>query len=456
MKRNILIGKIGKAVKFTNNKIEKGGGNEMMLFSTMARMHPDWNFWIVGPNELDKIDKQMYNTMFPDGNVKSLYAAHDGIRQDKFEPILDNMKKLGIYDKLDCAIFLSGLTGNTNCPDFLCKPDGQKYKQLCAHMNYAGPYIYTLNMTNVPFFCLAEDARYITINGQDLCNRERLVLSQWNGEVTSRHHILSLDDLVTQKPTKHKVVYADIEKIPLLGVSPDWKEHIDIEKKITAPVKDRFIVLSNGCGTAKINQAGNNSSRLPVYKKWVYEATKGTEYEGAIVYGSWDEEIYEQYPWIVKKFIVDMDEEISKCKYTLVYSQVRGFVTAKAYEMITLGIIPFIHPDYDPERLLGLPEFLFVNSPEEMIKKMRKLDSDDEMYVKALKKCMDVIKPEWLDGSYLVNGIFRKISENLGWNENTDAKGVPNIFNHFSKEILKPIEVNTAKTSQQKNKKALF
>jgi hypothetical protein len=105
---------------------------------------------------------------------------------------------------------------------------------------------------------------------------------------------------------------------------------------------------------------------------------------------------------------------------------------------------------------LGLPEFLFVNSPEEMIKKMRKLDSDDEMYVKALKKCMDVIKPEWLDGSYLVNGIFRKISENLGWDENTDAKGVPNIFNHFSKEILKPIEVNTAKTSQQKNKKALF
>ena len=97
MKRNILIGKIGKAIRFTNNKIEKGGGNEMMLFSTMARMHPDWDFWIVGPNELSKLEKSAYDTMFPAGNVKSLYAAYDGIRQDKFEPILDNMKKLGIY-----------------------------------------------------------------------------------------------------------------------------------------------------------------------------------------------------------------------------------------------------------------------------------------------------------------------------------------------------------------------
>ena len=211
------------------------------------------------------------------------------------------------------------------------------------------------------------------------------------------------------------------------------------------------MVLSNGCGTSKINTAGNNSSRLPVYNKWVHEATKGTEYEGAIVYGSWDDEIYDEYPWIVKKFIVDMNEEIEKCKYTLVYSQIRGFVTAKAYEMITLGIIPFIHPDYDPDRLLGLPEFLFVNSPEDMIRKMRKLDSDDELYTNVLKKCMDVIKPEWLDGSYLVNGIFRRIADNLGWEECTDAKGVPNIFNHFSKEILKEDAVNT--TSKKPTKK---
>ena len=451
MNRNILIGKIGKSIRFNNNKIEKGGVNEMMLFSTMARMHPEWNFWIVGPNELSKLEKSKYNIMFPAGNVKSLYDTYEDICKDKFKPILDNMKKYGIYDKLDCAIFLSGITGNTNCPDLLHKKDGTMYKQLNSHMNYAGPYIYTLNMTNVPFFCLAEDARYITINGQDLCNRERLVLSQWNGEVNARAHILSLDDLVTQKSTKHKVVYADIEKIPLLGVAPDWKDKIDISKKIKSEVKDRFMVLSNGCGTSKINTAGNNSSRLPVYNKWVHEATKGTEYEGAIVYGSWDDEIYDKYPWIVKKFIVDMNEEIEKCKYTLVYSQIRGFVTAKAYEMITLGIIPFIHPDYDPDRLLGLPEFLFVNSPEDMIRKMRKLDSDDELYTKVLKKCMDVIKPEWLDGSYLVNGIFRRIADNLGWEECTDAKGVPNIFNHFSKEILKEDTVNT--TSKKPTKK---
>ena len=31
MTRNILVGKIGKTVKFTNNKIETGGGNDVLL-----------------------------------------------------------------------------------------------------------------------------------------------------------------------------------------------------------------------------------------------------------------------------------------------------------------------------------------------------------------------------------------------------------------------------------------
>lgn len=437
MHRNILIGKVGKAIRFTNNKIETGGGNEMMLFSTMARMHPDWTFWIVGPNELRKIEgTAAYDTMFPAHNVKNLYASDQDAWEGRFYPLMDNIKKEGLEGNIDCAVFLSGMAGNVNVPGFLHKADGSEYSPLCAYQNYVAPYIYVLNETGVPFFCLAEDARYITINGRDLFNRERLVLSQWNGEVQARHHVLSKDDLWTEKPTTHKVVYADIEKIPLLGVAPDWKENIDIDKKVNSPMENRFMVLSNGCGTNKINVAGNNSSRLPVYKKWVHDALAGTEYDGAKVYGSWDDNIYEENPWIVKKFIVDMKEEIAECRYSLVYSQVRGFVTAKAYELITLGIIPFIHPDYDPGRLLGLPEFLYVDNPEEMIKKMRRMDANPEGYVKTLKICMDVIKPEWLDGSFLVNGIFRRIGENLGWEENTDAPGVSNIFNHFSKEIL--------------------
>ena len=70
-----------------------------------------------------------------------------------------------------------------------------------------------------------------------------------------------------------------------------------------------------------------------------------------------------------------------------------------------------------------------------MIEKMRKMDQNPEGYVKTLNICLDVIKPDWIDGTLVVNGIFRRIAENLGWQENTDAAAVENIFTHFAKDV---------------------
>lgn len=435
--RNILIGKIGKTVKFTNNKIETGGGNDVILFSTIARMHPEWNLWIVGPNELSKIEgTKAYDIMFPAHNVKSLYDVDKDAWEGRFNPILENIKKEGLEGNIDCALFFSGMASNVNIPGLLKKADGSKYSILNSYLSYVAPYLVVLNEVGCPFYCIAEDARYITINARDLYNRERLIFSQYNGKVTAYKHIFSKDDIWTQKETTHEAVYANIEKIPLFGVDLNWKDGIDIQRKVNSPVSRRFMVLSNGCGTAKINHAGNNSSRLPVYKRWVRDAMKGTEYDGAKVYGSWDDNIYEENPWIEKKFIVDMADEIADCRYSLVYSQVRGFVTAKAYELITLGIIPFIHPDYDPNRLLGLPEFLYVKTPSEMLAKMRRMDENPEGYEKTLRICMDVIKKEWQDGSLVVNGIFQRIASDLNWDEYQDAEGVDCIFTHFAKDAF--------------------
>lgn len=436
-KRNILVGKIGKTVKFTNNKIETGGGNDVLFISTLARMHPEWMLWIVGPNELYKIEgTKAYDIMFPAHNCKSLYGVDKDAWEGRYNPILENIKKEGLEGNIDCAVFFSGMASNVNVPGLLKKPDGSKYSILNSYLSYVAPYLVVLNETGCPFYCIAEDARYITINARDLYNRERLIFTQYNGTVQAYKHIFSKDDIWTQAPTLHKAVYSHIEKIPLFGVEPDWRKKIDIERKVNAPIERRFFVLSNGCGTAKINHAGNNSSRLPVYKRWVHDATQGTEYEGAKVYGSWDDNIYEENPWIEKKFIVDMADDIADCRYSLVYSQVRGFVTAKAYELICLGIVPFIHPDYDPDRLLGLPEFLYVKTPQEMLQKMRRMDENPDGYRKVINLCMDVIKPEWQDGSLVINTVFSGIAKDLGWTDYEDAKGVDCIFTHFAKDAF--------------------
>lgn len=434
MKRNILIGKIGRTVKFKTVDITTGGGNDTIFFSTLARMYPEYNFYLVGPNELSKIEgTEVYDKMFPNHNIKSVYTQDKDKWKDRFEGILDNLKGINI----DCAIFFSGMASCVNVPGLLKKKDGSEYSILNAYLNYVGPYVYVLNKLGCPFYCIAEDARYITINAKDLYNRERLILTQYNGDVTAYKHISDESDIYNFKESTHKAVYADIEKIPLLGIKPDWRENIDIERKRDSSWENRFFVLSNGCGTAKINHAGNNSTRLPVYKEWVHDAMQGTEYQGAKVYGNWDVNIYDENDWIKPDRIIDLlDTRIPECRYTLVYSQVPGFVTAKAYEMITLGIIPFIHPDYDPERLLGLPEFLYVNNPQEMLNKMRRMDKDFEGYKKCLKLCMDAIKPEWLDGTTICNGVIKHISDDLNWGEDTNREGVENIFTHFSKHLM--------------------
>ena len=443
--RNILIGKIGKAMSFTTTDISVGGGNDVILFSTIARMHPEWMLWIVGPNNLDKIvGTEQYDVMFPAHNCKSLFGRDKSLGDDLHKPIFDNIRKEGLDGKIDCALFFSGMAAQRNIPGFTKKADGSEYSILNSYKYYVAPYLQVLNETNVPFYCIAEDARYITINAKDLCNRERLIFTQFEGNIyTDYPHILSIDDINTMEKTQHRCIYADIEKIPLMGVPFNWRDGIDVERKVNSPINKRFFVLSNGCGTSRINHSGNNSSRLPVYKEWVHDATVGTPYEGAKVYGSWDKNIYEENPWIEKRFIVDMAEDIADCRYSLVYSQVRGFVTAKAYELICLGIIPFIHHDYDPNRFLGLPEYLYVNTPQEMIEKMQQLDNDETLYRNILRRCMNVIKQTWQDGSMIINNMFDYISKDLGWDEYRPADGVEPIFQHFSKNVFNVDDKNS-------------
>ena len=78
--------------------------------------------------------------------------------------------------------------------------------------------------------------------------------------------------------TTHKAIFSHLEKLMLMGLEENWKDRININDKLNSK-GEPVIVLSNGCGTSKINCAGNNSSRLPTYKKYVIDNFKGTKYE---------------------------------------------------------------------------------------------------------------------------------------------------------------------------------
>ena len=72
-RKNILIGKIGKSVKMKNIHIETGGGADLVLYSTMARMNPNFHFYFIGPNELHKCSEEDYLKFFPNRNQRTQF-----------------------------------------------------------------------------------------------------------------------------------------------------------------------------------------------------------------------------------------------------------------------------------------------------------------------------------------------------------------------------------------------
>ena len=293
--KNILIGKIGKSIKFKHLDIRTGGDACMIFYSSIARMNPEYNFFWIGPNQMNKLSDEEYDYIFPNHNV---YSAYDSNYEDPnhhpFYPIIKYFKDNNI--KIDFALLMSGMCSGINVPNFLRSPKtGEYVKILNAFKNYCGPYIYTLNQTGVPFYLISEDARYITTNASDLYNRERIIFTQTNGYFEPIEHITSETDW-TKTTEKIKCIYGYVERIFMMGLDKNWKENIDIDRKLNSK-GNRLIVISNGCGQKDINRAnGGKSSRLPGYKKYIIDNLKGTEFENTKIYGQWDDKTMKNIP----------------------------------------------------------------------------------------------------------------------------------------------------------------
>ena len=458
---NILIGKIGKVIKFKNLQIATGGDTYLILYSTMSRMFPEHKFYFFGPNDLNKLTQTEYEYLFPNKNVFSVYAeprviGYAGDDEDRnnvllsHEPTVENIRNKGLT--FDFALIFTGYVGNHTLCNCLKKADGSG--EYCLVMNafkrYAGPYVHVLNELNVPLYTIAEDPRYITINASELFNRERLILTQMvDRSVKVKYkYITSYEDHTYIKGTVIPCVYADAEKIFLMGVAKDWREKIDIQRKLNNTKNPKCIVLSNGHGTTTLNSGSTvRNGRLKGYKEYIIDGLKDTPYADTNIYGKWDESDIQDFPQIQDKKIIELGDEIADAKYSLVYSIVKDFVTIKPYEMIIKGLIPFIHPDYDSKHLLKLPDYVYVKDPHDFASKMAELDADPEKYVKLLNECLDCIKPEYLDGSHVINAFMRKIADNLGF-EYKDHPGVPSIMDHFGQHIFDYTSLDNSNSSK--------
>ena len=64
-KKHILIGKMGKSVKIKNIKVGTGDDAPIIFYAFIARMNPDFMFYFIGPNHLNKLTDEEYDKIFP-------------------------------------------------------------------------------------------------------------------------------------------------------------------------------------------------------------------------------------------------------------------------------------------------------------------------------------------------------------------------------------------------------
>lgn len=435
MKKNIVIGRLGLTIKFTGIKVgtQTACDTDRMIYSTLSQMNPDFNFYFIGPNNLHKLTKEEYDEIFPCHNVFSAWT-NDVSKSQDFSKIIKYFNDNNIT--IDFALLNTGGSSPACVPNFYPKKDGGVRKLLISQINYMGPYIYTLNHLGCPVYCMADDARNILLNFRDLWNRERKVFTQANHKLETITHITSMTDF-TLKTDIIDCLYAHIERIDLIGMPDNWKDRIDLNRKLKSPKESHLLVISHGNGTNKINSNRTiKNGRFKGYKEYVIDNFKDTIYNKSKIYGKWTDDIYEQYPNNFEdKPMIELNDILKDARYSLVYSQIKNFVTVKPWEMIANGIIPFIHPDYDPEHILGLPDYVYIKDPEDLKNKIIELDNDDDLYLKVIKNCMNCIKEEDRNGTFINNFIMTTIANDLGFEyepkNNVEIKFINHNYNNM-------------------------
>jgi hypothetical protein len=92
---------------------------------------------------------------------------------------------------------------------------------------------------------------------------------------------------------------------------------------------------------------------------------------------------------------------LPRLKYTVIIPIKRGWVTAKYWEMAHYGIVPFMHPEYDMQRHVPCPDYLRLNSPMDLAKRVRELNADEDKLGKVLAGVERTLLPKYYDGSHI-------------------------------------------------------
>lgn len=428
----IAIGKIGKSILFDSSKWgARGGDNEApIFFENLFHRNPDIDFYLIGLSDYCRLKQYERDRINKNGNVIDIWEnraswvkQHPDVDKENenipyMEWWMENSPE--IVSSIDIGLFMFGPTGTSNVKGktrLMTNPD-QLAESLLMLAKYAGPVIHFLNESKLPYIGVLNDPRFFPAIAKDFFNAPRVVLSQYNEIVEHKSKINYIDTELVRTPVSCK--YAAMETTFLIGKDPNkpienkqpsldsFFSDVNAIESSNTTVKDiQFMIVCNE----------GRPSRYNLLKTYILDHIENVD-----IYGQWNSKVIgDDSRFKGPRKFSDLQELLPRVKYTFCIPIKKGWATAKFWEMIHYGIIPFMHPTYDEQGNIGFPEFLYVKDSAQLQKKIEYLENHPEDYNKLVKELKKMIRPEYYSGEYLNNITITEVKDlvsALHWRQN--------------------------------------
>jgi hypothetical protein len=386
--KNIGFCKVGKSVKFRNTKYSPiGGDNEASCtLRALANNNPDKNFYIIGRSDFATLNDTEKADLFPYDNVIDVWEGVGlDISQKYFNHIITYFKEKDIT--LDFTVMMVGQLSNVTIPDRIQKVregnDGKPAATLDMSKWYTTPIVTWLNEEKPPYIEIVNDPRYTIKQPRDLFHMPMRSLGQYDYDYET-FAIRNYDDQERITRVVHSE-YAGMETA-FCG-DYEYTQDTNLDRKT-----DFMVVLNEG-----------KPSRYDLLKEWVLN-----KFDDVEVYGKWEHDAVNgdsRFQGSAK--IDELQKKLQDVKFTFIIPIKEGWVTSKYIEMIHAGVIPFLHPTYDTQRHLPIPDFLRPNTPAEFYERMQSLINNPKQYETILLGLRNaILKPEYYNGTFINDKIM--------------------------------------------------
>jgi hypothetical protein len=394
----VAFAKLGKAIKFKDHAFTANGGDNEpgCLLMALANNNPGVDFWVVGKSDMRTMSPEEIRAMFPWGNVhdpwRSWYKTQreTPVGSPEYKSyILDYFEREGV--KIDHAVVMMGAAPIVTIPGTMKKTDPKTPASVMVMaFHYCTPITYWLNASGLPWMEVINDPRYTSRQPRDLYNHPRHSLAQYDYHYISNHLKSEEDQSLVE--TRIEPRYAGVETLFCVG----RKKPTDNETR----AHDFMVVLNEG-----------RPSRFTKIREWVLGS-----FPEASIYGKWVAPEATSDPRFKGSLHIDeLQRVLQDVKSTLAIPIAKGWVTSKYVEMIHAGVVPFLHPTYDEQRHVKIPEMLRVKTPRELkdrVELLARRDPERRALVEIMRK--DVLLDSYYDGTFISDKVMGLIHQDLG------------------------------------------